>query len=55
MAHTDSKSPGNDKLIAEMFKNTYDLISSSLLQLINYIFKDGNFPDDWKEGILIPV
>ena len=54
-AQSNSKSPGNDKLISEIFKHIYDIISPFLLELFNTIFQKGNFPEKWAEGILIPL
>ena len=51
----NSKSPGNDNLIAEVFKNSFDIISPFLLSLYNKLFSEGIFPQSWGEGILVPI
>ena len=54
-SQNNSKSPGTDKLIAEVFKHSFDIISPFLTMFYNKIFKNGLFPDSWGEGIIIPI
>lgn len=42
----NSKNPCSDKLIAEVFKTTFDLISPLLVKLFNKILEYGHFPED---------
>ena len=51
----NSKSPGTDQLIAEVFKYSFDIISDFLLKLYNKLFSDGKFPESWQEGIITPI
>ena len=54
-AQENSKSPGTDHLIAEVFKHSFDIISPFLTRLYNKIFEEGIFPETWGEGIIIPI
>ena len=49
------KSYANDELLNEYFIESFDILSSHILDLFNAIFIAGVFPDSWKEGIIIPI
>ena len=50
-----NKAMGSDCLINEYFIESCDIISSHLVDLFNIIFNSGYFPDQWSEGIIIPL
>lgn len=54
-SQNNSKSPGTDILIAEVFKHSFDIISPFILNLYNKILSDGIFPESWSEGIIVPI
>ena len=51
----NNKSPGIDLLSAEIFKISFDLISPFLLKLYNRLFRNGEYPRIWGEGIIVPI
>ena len=46
----NSKSPGNDQLIAEVFKAYFEIISTFLLSFYNKIYSQSTYPKSWTEG-----
>ena len=54
-SQTNSKSPGTDHLIAEVFKCTFEIISPFLIKLYNKLLNDGIYPEAWGEGIITPI
>ena len=54
-SQNNSKSPGTDQLIAEVFKNSFDIISPFLTVFYNTLFNDGVFPECWAEGVIVPI
>ena len=54
-AQNNSKSPGDDLLIAEIFKSSFDILSPFLLDFYNKIFNDGTYPESWGQGIIVPL
>ena len=50
-----NKSPGIDLLTAEMFVNASNLLSPILCKLFNYIYDSGCYPQNWSNGITVPV
>ena len=54
-SQNNNKSPGEENLIAEIFKSGYDLLSPFLLKLYNKLFNSGQYPDSWANGIITPV
>ena len=42
-------------MCAELFKNSYDIISPFLLKLFNRLFANGEYPKAWGEGIIVPI
>ena len=55
MSQNNNKSPGEDSLVAEIFKSNYDLLNPFLLKLYNKLFDSGQYPDSWANGIIAPV
>ena len=49
------KTTGNDYLLNEYFIDGIDILSSHLCDLFNSILNSGYFPDQWSEGIIVPV
>ena len=43
----NNKSSGIDTLIAEVFKHSFNEISSFLLSLFNKLFRNGEYPKAW--------
>jgi len=54
-AQNNMKCAGTDRLVAEVFKSSYDIIAPYLTKLYNTIFSAGIFPQSWGEGIIIPI
>jgi hypothetical protein len=54
-AQKSGKSPGTDKLVAEVFKSSFSIISPFLTKLYCKLFNDGIFPQNWEEGIIVPI
>jgi hypothetical protein len=50
-----NKSPGIDKITNELIKNGGDAIVSSLFSLFKRITMLECIPDEWNEGIIIPI
>lgn len=51
----NNKSPGIDNLSSELFKISFDIISPFLLKLYNRVFRNGEYPSAWGEGIIVPI
>ena len=47
--------PGPDEVCYSMLKNLAPSGKSLLLNLLNRAFKEGKFPDQWKEALVIPI
>ena len=54
-AQKDNKSPGIDSISSEILKASYDVISPSLLYLYNRMFRNGEYPRAWGDGIIAPI
>ena len=52
-SQNNSKSPGKYKLIAEMFKSSFDIISPFLTTFYNKLHNEGVFPKSWGEGVIV--
>ena len=50
-----SKSGGPDLIINELFLHGSDILIPNLKTLFNHVFRSGIFPQEWSEGILIPL
>ena len=54
--HTkNNKNTGTDKLSAEIFKVSFNIVSPFLLKLYNRLFLNGEYPRLWGEGIIVPI
>ena len=51
----EMSTPILDNLCAEIFKNSFDIISPFLLILFNRLFANGEYPKAWGEGIIVPI
>jgi hypothetical protein len=49
------KSAGMDGLIGELFIETADIVTPSLVKLFNCVFNSGVFPTAWTRGVIIPI
>ena len=49
------KAPGPDGVIGEFFKYSSEKVLPFLLQLFNYLFENGLYPDAWTESIILPL
>jgi hypothetical protein len=48
------KSPGSDQILAELIQAD-EILLSAIHALINYVWNKEEFPDQWKESIILPV
>ena len=51
----NNKSSGSDRLCAELFKESFYIVSPFLLKLYNRLFSNGEYPPLWGEGIIVPI
>jgi len=51
----NNKSPGQDGLVIELFKNSWNKTSPLLKLLFNKIFANSNFPVAWCQAIIMPL
>jgi hypothetical protein len=49
------KSPGSDKFPAELIQAAGEILLSAIHKLINSVSNKEEFPDEWKESIIVPV
>ena len=54
-SQNNNKSSGEDSLIAEIYKCSFDIISPFMLTLFNKIFQTGIYPNAWGSGTIIPI
>ena len=54
-SQNNNKSSGIDTLIAEVFKHSFNQISTFLLTLFNKLFRNAEYPKAWGEGIIVPI
>jgi len=54
-SQNNGKSAGTDQLIAEIFKQSTEIISPFFIKLYNQIFDSKDYPKSWGEGIIIPI
>ena len=55
-SQTKGKRAGSDHLIAEIFKNSFDIIGPFLTALYNTVFNEYCYPESWGgEGIIVPI
>ena len=50
-----NKAYGNDALINEYFTETIDILLPFICDIFNKILDSGIFPDQWRDGIIIPI
>ena len=50
-----NKSLGGDQLLNEYFIESLDILSSYPVDIFNAILNSGYFPNQWSEGIIVPV
>ena len=50
-----NKACGKDVLMNEYFIETYDILCDHLVTLFNAIFDSGECPEQWLEGVIIPI
>ena len=51
----DGKSAGYDRLKAEQLKHGPDIVLEHIADILNHVARTGEFPEDLKKGILIPL
>jgi hypothetical protein len=49
------KSPGNDKIPAELIQAGGEILLTAIHKLINSVWNKEELPDQWKESIIVPV
>ena len=54
-SQNNNKSSGIDTLIAEVFKHSFNEISTFLFTLFNKLFRNSEYPKTWGEGIVVPI
>jgi hypothetical protein len=54
-SQNNNRSSGPDELCAEIFKCSFDKISNVLYVLFNRLFHNGEYPESWGDGIIVPV
>jgi hypothetical protein len=54
-SQNDNKSSGIDSLLAEIYKCSFDEISTTLYLLFNKIYVSGEYPISWWGGIKVPI
>ena len=50
-SQTNGKSAGSNHLIAEIFKNSFDIIGPFLTALYNTVFNEGCYPESWRKEL----
>ena len=51
----NNKSPGKDNIPSEIWKLGGEVLENRLYKLIGMIWREEKTPDDWEEGILVPL
>ena len=49
------KAPGHDKITIDQFKDLGEGRKRMFLELTNEIYEKGEFPDTWKNAIMVPI
>jgi hypothetical protein len=49
------KSPGNDRILAELIQAGGETLLSAIHKLINSIWNKEESPDQWKKSIIVPI
>jgi hypothetical protein len=47
--------PGIDQILAELIQTGHETLNSNIHKLINSIWNKEEFPEQWKESIILPV
>ena len=48
-------SPGPDEISYDMIRKLPPIAKNHILEIFNCIFENGEFPDQWRESVIIPV
>ena len=51
----NNKSPGSDGITAEQLKHAPNIVSEKIADIFNNLAETGNYPDEIKLGILVPL
>ena len=51
----NNKSSGIDKIVAEIYKCSFDILAPFMLILFNWIFNTGVYPRLWGNGMIVPI
>ena len=54
-SQNNNKSTSTDRLCAELFKDSIDIVSPFLLKLYNRLFLNEEYPRLWGERIIYPI
>jgi hypothetical protein len=49
------KSPGSDQIPAELIQAGGEILLSEIHKSINSVWNKEEFPDQWKESIIVPI
>jgi hypothetical protein len=49
------KSPGSDQIPAELIQAGGEILLSAIHELINFVWNKEEFPNQWKETIIVPI
>jgi len=49
------KSPGTDKILAQLFQAGGNTSSSEIHKVINSVWNKDELPQQWKESVILPV
>jgi hypothetical protein len=49
------KSPGSDQIPGELIQAGGEILLSAIQKLIHSVWNKEEFPDQWKESIIVPV
>ena len=49
------KAPGLSGLVTEMIQATGEIGTQWILDLCNYVVKEGSIPEDWKSSVVLPI
>ena len=51
----NNKSSGLDNIVAEFYKHSFEFLSQFIVQLFKRIFINGEYPNCWGHGVVIPI
>ena len=55
LSKSSSSAPGHDTIPYEFIKNLSKHSKEKLLELYNEIWRQGNYPETWREAVIIPI